>query len=143
MDNISAKLDAFNKDMQGALGKDFTRVQTDLILDVAFGVIKEGIVNMTINGNLSDDINALYLETVLDEPDWDDDSAVYEAQRVRRADDIFAGGYNLDDPSTAEQIKIIEDEPDQEKLIDLINGVSVWEPLEYKYTCKQFLKEIN
>jgi hypothetical protein len=45
---------------------------SDFIFDYAFALIKEGIINMAINGTLDEDMNLLDLDTILNEPDYND-----------------------------------------------------------------------
>lgn len=39
-------------------------------------------------------------------------------------------------------VKIV-DHKDEREVIDYIDGVTVWKPLEYMYTVKSFLKEVG
>ena len=47
-----------------------------------------------------------------------------------------------DEHTIADQLKLIEDYPDDSALIDDIEGVTVWEKLEYSFTCKSFFESI-
>ena len=43
----------------------------------------------------------------------------------------------------AEQIKLIREHEDQTDLIDYVEGVTVWEKVEFSFTCKGFLELID
>jgi hypothetical protein len=40
-------------------------------------------------------------------------------------------------------VKVIINHEDENKLIDYVDGVQVWEKVELGFTCKQFCKEID
>lgn len=40
-------------------------------------------------------------------------------------------------------VNLIKNNPDQNQLIDYIDGVDVWEKIEFKFTCEEFLKQIS
>jgi peptide subunit release factor 1 (eRF1) len=50
---------------------------------------------------------------------------------------------NWDGEEIEEQVRRIENSEDKNEYIDNIEGVSVWEPLEGKYTCMDFLDLIG
>lgn len=55
-----------------------------------------------------------------------------------------AGQYLCDGEFTiAKQVKLIEKEPDKTTLIDNVEGVEVWEKIQYSLSCKEFLDLIN
>ena len=54
------------------------------------------------------------------------------------ADQILSGGED-----TKKVIKLIINHNDENDLIDHVEGVEVWEKLEYSFTVKQFLQHIN
>ena len=47
------------------------------------------------------------------------------------------------DLSTREMIEAIANHEDQYDMIDNVEGVVVWEKVEYSFTCEQFLQEIG
>ena len=58
---------------------------------------------------------------------------------------IIAGGYlsagaENDIPT---MVKLIKENPNQNQLIDYVDGVDVWEKVEFEFTCKEFLKLIS
>jgi hypothetical protein len=44
------------------------------------------------------------------------------------------------DISIKEMVAAIRNHPDADDFIDDVEGVVVWQPLEYRYTCTQFLE---
>jgi len=40
-------------------------------------------------------------------------------------------------------VKLIKENPNQNQLIDYVDGVDVWEKVEFEFTCKEFLKLIS
>lgn len=40
-------------------------------------------------------------------------------------------------------VELIKNNPDQNQLIDFIDGVDVWQKVEFEFTCKKFLKLIG
>ena len=48
-----------------------------------------------------------------------------------------------DSLTTQQQVEAIANHPNDDDFIDDVEGVEVWQKIEYCYTCKQFLKEIN
>lgn len=48
-----------------------------------------------------------------------------------------------DDDSVLAIIKKIESNEDQDILIDFLEGVDVWEKVEWEFTCKEFLEVIG
>lgn len=55
----------------------------------------------------------------------------------------YAEGYLAGDGDTEDAIKAIIAHEDQDDLIDNVDGVDVWEKVEYSFTCKDFLESIN
>jgi hypothetical protein len=47
------------------------------------------------------------------------------------------------DISTEEMIEAIANHEDQSDMIDNVEGVVVWEKVEWSFTCEQFLEEIG
>lgn len=47
------------------------------------------------------------------------------------------------DLSTEEMIEAIAEHEDQSDMIDNVDGVVVWEKVEYSFTCEDFLNEIG
>jgi hypothetical protein len=47
------------------------------------------------------------------------------------------------DEEIVEMINIIKDTPEQETIIDYIDGVNVWQKVEYEFNCKEFLEAIG
>jgi len=55
-----------------------------------------------------------------------------------------AGEYLLvDDMTLEDQIQTIKNHPDQSDLIDHVDGVDVWEAVEFRFSCKDFLDLIT
>ena len=40
-------------------------------------------------------------------------------------------------------VDLIKNNPDQNQLIDYIDGVDVWEKVEFEFTCKEFIENIG
>ena len=58
---------------------------------------------------------------------------------------IIAGGYlsagaENDIPT---MVDLIKNNPDQNQLIDYVDGVDVWEKVEFEFTCKEFIELIS
>lgn len=53
-----------------------------------------------------------------------------------KAANLLSGSADL---AVNEMIQLIIDNPNQEDYIDHVEGVEVWETVQYKFTCKEFL----
>jgi antitoxin component of RelBE/YafQ-DinJ toxin-antitoxin module len=60
-------------------------------------------------------------------------------EAVERASHYLCDG----DLSILEQVEAIANHEDQDDLIDNVDGVVVWEKVEYSYTCDKFLSDIG
>ncbi len=58
---------------------------------------------------------------------------------------IIAGGFlSADADNDIEtMVELIKNSPDQNQLIDYVDGVDVWEKVEFEFTCKEFIKLIS
>jgi hypothetical protein len=58
---------------------------------------------------------------------------------------IIAGSYLSAgaDNDIETMVELIKNNPDQTQLIDYVDGVDVWEKVEFEFTCKEFLKLIH
>lgn len=56
-----------------------------------------------------------------------------------------AGEYLVPDGGTQveDMVKLIVNNPDENEIIDYIDGVTVWEKVEYSFTVKQFIELID
>ena len=61
-----------------------------------------------------------------------------EQKRIDKASELLTG-----DSDIKEQIKLIEACEDENEIIDYIEGVTVWEKVEFSFTAKQFLEYIS
>lgn len=59
-------------------------------------------------------------------------------ETIKLAEQFLAG-----DGDTEQAIQAIINHPEDNDLIDNVDGVSVWEKVEYSFTCEQFLEQIN
>jgi uncharacterized protein YpbB len=47
------------------------------------------------------------------------------------------------DKEIKNMVKSIINNPNQNELIDYVEGVQVWEKIEFEFTCKEFIKLIS
>jgi hypothetical protein len=59
---------------------------------------------------------------------------------IKKAGGFLSAGAENDIPT---MVKLIYDNPDQNELIDYVDGVDVWEKVEFEFTCKEFIKLIS
>lgn len=72
MKNSSEKILQFCDQVKDKTGILIPHEQGLEVMETAFEIIKEGLVNKAINCTLDGDMNALTLEGALDEMDWED-----------------------------------------------------------------------
>ena len=75
----------------------------------------------------------------LPEEDWDEFQALLDEdklyEKIKSAREILVADT---DEEILEMISLIENHPDENEIIDYIDGVVTWENLNYDYTCKKF-----
>lgn len=59
---------------------------------------------------------------------------------IKKAGELLSAGAENDIPT---MVKLIKNNPDQNQLIDYIDGVDVWEKIEFQFTCKEFINLIS
>lgn len=59
---------------------------------------------------------------------------------IKKAGELLSAGAENDIPT---MVNLIKNNPDQNQLIDYIDGVDVWQKMEFELTCKEFLKLIG
>ena len=59
---------------------------------------------------------------------------------IKRAGDFLSANAENDIPT---MVNLIKNNPDQNQLIDYIDGVDVWEKVEFEFTCKEFIELIS
>ena len=62
-----------------------------------------------------------------------------ESEMLKNASHYLSDG----DLSTAEMVETIRNHPDQNEMIDYVDGVVVWQPLKNSFTCAAFLELIG
>ncbi len=84
-----------------------------------------------------------------DVPQWVIEASnefIEKSQPSARDKAIELAGHYLcepDDMTIEEAIEAIANHPDQRDMIDNVEGVIVWEKVEYAFTCEDFLNEIG
>lgn len=99
--------------------------------------VKAYLVNLAIKDELPTDLNELSivdLGVVIKK-----ELPSKKEQIIERASHLLADG----ELSIEEMVKAIADNKDEYQIIDYVEGVNVWEKVEYSFTCKQFLDEID
>ena len=59
---------------------------------------------------------------------------------IKKAGELLSAGAENDIPT---MVNLIKNNPDQNQLIDYIDGVDVWEKVEFEFTCKEFIELIS
>lgn len=59
---------------------------------------------------------------------------------IKKAGEYLSANAENDIPT---MVNLIKNNPDQNQLIDYIDGVDVWEKVEFEFTCVEFLKLIG
>ncbi len=99
--------------------------------------VKKHLINLAVNDKLPldmTDLNEYELEKVIKKC-----LPTKEEKRIERAGQFLsATGDEL-----KAMVKLIEDCEDENEMIDYIEGVDVWEKVEFSFTVKQFLEEIR
>ena len=100
--------------------------------------VKDYIVDLAINDNLPMDLTQLDVDTLV---------KVIESQLPTQNEKAIelASHYlcESEEMSIEDQVKIIYNHEDEDAMIDYIDGVTVWEKVEYSFTCESFIYEIN
>lgn len=99
--------------------------------------VKEYLVSLAINDQLPMDMN--------DISEYGIEEAIKKVLPSEQDKAIELASHYLSDGdlSTKEMIEAIAKHDDQEDLIDTVEGVVVWQKVEYSFTCEEFLKEIG
>lgn len=99
--------------------------------------VKDYLVSLAINDELPMDMTQLSVSKL---------AKVIEKQLPSDEDKAIelASHYLSDgDLSTKEMVEAIANHEDQYDMIDNVEGVVVWEKVEWSFTCEQFLQEIG
>lgn len=67
-------------------------------------------------------------------------SSITEERVNKIAESLLCGDTEY---TIVEQVKFIREHEDQTDLIDYVEGVTVWEKVEFSFTCKGFLELID
>ena len=100
--------------------------------------VKTHLIGLAINDKLPVDMNELNIADL--------EAAIQavlpnnEDKEVENALHYLSDG---DELSSKQMIEAIRNWPDQHDLIDNVDGVVVWEPLEHTFTCMAFLDLIS
>lgn len=101
--------------------------------------VKAHLVNLAINDKLPTDMNRLSISKL--------EEVIKKTLPTERDKAIELAGHYLcesdDDLSIEQMIEAIANHEDQDAMIDNVEGVIVWEKVEYSFTCEDFLSEIN
>jgi len=104
--------------------------------------VKEYLVNLAVEGKLPMDLNLLDEEQIAEiistHLPTKMNSAVEAASHYLSVADL-----SVADLSIAEQIEAIKNHSDMDDYIDNVEGVLVWEKVEYTFTCEEFLDLIG
>jgi hypothetical protein len=99
--------------------------------------VKDYLVALAINDELPMDMTQLSIEglekaiqTTLPTP---------KEQALELASHYLCDG----DLTIEEMVDAIYTHEDENELIDYVDGVTVWEKVEYSFTCEQFIQEIG
>jgi hypothetical protein len=100
--------------------------------------VKNYIVNLAIEDRLPSDLTQLDIDQLQEVVE----SAMPSARdiAISQAEHYLC---NSDDLTIEEQIQAIENHKDQNDLIDNVDGVIVWDKVEYSFSCEDFLSEIG
>ena len=100
--------------------------------------VKDYIVDLAINDNLPMDLTQLDVDTL---------AKVIESQLPTQNEKAIelASHYlcESDEMSIEDQVKRVYNHEDEDDMIDNVDGVIVWEKVEYSFTCEQFIYEIG
>jgi hypothetical protein len=100
--------------------------------------VKDYLIDLAINDRLPLDMTEI--------SEYGIEEAIKSALPTKR-DEIIAKASELlaydSEISTEEMIKRIVKCKDENEIIDYIDGVDVWEKVEYSFTCEQFLEQIG
>jgi hypothetical protein len=100
--------------------------------------VKDYLVNLAIEDRLPMDLTQLDVTEI--------QKAVESAMPSARDKAISQAEHYLcdsDELTIEQQIEAIENHEDQNDLIDNVEGVIVWDKVEYSFTCEDFLSEIG
>jgi len=99
--------------------------------------IKDFLVDLAINDKLPLDMTNLSL--------IDLKIAIEKSLPTDQEKAIELASHYLSDGdlTTEEMVKAIYNHPNEDDLIDNVEGVVVWQKVEYSFTCDEFLKEIG
>ena len=104
--------------------------------------VKAHLVNLTINDKLPMDMTDLSefgIEKVIKKAIKEQTPSKRQIM-IDKAEQFLAYDNEV---STAEMIELIDKCEDENEIIDYIDGVSVWEKVEFSFTCEQFLEQID
>ena len=100
--------------------------------------VKDYIVNLAIEDSLPSDLTQLDVDQLQEVVESTMPSARDIA--ISQAEHYLC---NSDDLTIEQQIQAIENHEDQNDLIDNVDGVIVWDKVEYSFSCEDFLSEIG
>ncbi len=99
--------------------------------------VKQYLIDLTIADELPMDMTQLSLSKL--------ETAIEKVLPTPREKAIELASHYLSsgDLSTEEMVEAIYNHENEHDLIDDVEGVVVWEKVEYSFTCKQFILEIG
>ena len=99
--------------------------------------VKDYLVDLAVKDKLPSDFTQLSVAKL--------EKAIKSALPTPREQAIeLASHYLSDGDLTVEQmVEAIYNHEDENELIDYVDGVVVWEKVEYSFTCEQFIQEIG
>ena len=99
--------------------------------------VKDYIVDLAINDNLPMDLNQLDVEAL--------EKVIKSQLPTDEENAIDLASHYLSDGelSTEEMVEAIANHENQSDMIDNVEGVVVWEKVEWSFTCEDFLNEIG
>ena len=105
--------------------------------------VKLYLINLAINDKLPLDMNELNNDDALTEviqKSLDEQAPTQEEKYLDKAGELLS--FDTHEELVA-MIKAIADNEDENEIIDYVEGVTVWEKVQFSFTCEQFLEYID
>lgn len=99
--------------------------------------VKKHLISLAAKDKLPMDMNDLSLKDL--EKVIKSAMPTYKEKAIEMAGNYLSDG----DLTTLQMIEAIAKHKDQKDLIDSVDGVVVWQKVEYAFTCEDFLQEIG
>lgn len=122
-----------------------TEITSDEIFDKAFEMMKEGIINQTLNYTLDGDMNALDLDTLLNEPDHNKEAEKRDF-KIEKASGLLADYLSENEHTTLAlllKLRQLRDIGEGSMSVDSIDGITPIEIFEHVFTVDSLLETLG